>query len=98
MPTAIPGAALPKIERGDDFDAVVKKLARQVCSTFPRHFGGQRAGEGSNADEGRFFVEAIESPYTFEELRSAVYGRSLKPLVRYLVDDVHYEGVVSALL
>lgn len=46
----------------------------------------------------RFFVDAVESPHTFDELRSAIYGRALKPLVRHLVDEIHYPGVVSALL
>lgn len=45
-----------------------------------------------------FFLDAVESPHTFDELRSAIYGRTLKPLVRYLVDEVHYPGIVSALL
>lgn len=46
----------------------------------------------------RFFVEVVEAPSTFEDLRNVVYGRTLKPLVRYLVDEVHHQAVVSALL
>lgn len=48
--------------------------------------------------EGSYFVDVVESPHSFDELRSAIYGRMLKPLVQYLVDDVHYPGIVSALL
>lgn len=43
-------------------------------------------------------MEVVEAPSTFDELRNVVYGRTLKPLVRYLGDEVHHQAVVSALL
>lgn len=46
----------------------------------------------------RFFVQAIETPHAWEELRREEYPRSLRPLVRYLVDEVQHEAIVSALL
>ncbi|KAM3424467.1 hypothetical protein BST61_g6471 [Cercospora zeina] len=45
-----------------------------------------------------FFVQGIETPHEWDELRREVYPRVLRPLVRYLVDDVQHEGIVSALL
>lgn len=45
-----------------------------------------------------FFVHAIETPHAWEELRREEYPRSLRPLVRYLVDEVQHEAIVSALL
>lgn len=43
-------------------------------------------------------MQAIEAPHEWDELRRDVYGQVLRPLVRYLVDDVQHEAVVSALL
>lgn len=43
-------------------------------------------------------MQAIEAPHDWDELRRDVYGQLLRPLVRYLVDDVQHEAVVSALL
>lgn len=48
--------------------------------------------------QGRFFVSAIEAPHDWEELRRDVYGPVLRPLVRYLVDEVQHEAIVCALL
>ncbi|KXS94009.1 hypothetical protein AC578_1747 [Pseudocercospora eumusae] len=45
-----------------------------------------------------YFVHAIETPHDWEELRRDVYATSLRPLVRYLVDEVQHEAIVSALL
>ncbi|KAK4494600.1 hypothetical protein PRZ48_013956 [Zasmidium cellare] len=45
-----------------------------------------------------FFVSAIEAPHEWEELRREVYGPVLRPLVRYLVDEVQHEAIVCALL
>ncbi|GIZ41595.1 hypothetical protein CKM354_000489400 [Cercospora kikuchii] len=45
-----------------------------------------------------FFVQAIETPHEWDELRREVYPRELRSFVRYLVDDVQHEGIVSALL
>lgn len=53
---------------------------------------------GGGADGGRFFVQAIDAPHEWEELRKDVYPGVLKPLVRYLVDDVSHPEIVCALL
>ncbi|KAI5363068.1 hypothetical protein Slin15195_G104450 [Septoria linicola] len=45
-----------------------------------------------------FFVQAIEAPHDWEELRREIYPRTLRSFVRYLVDDVQHEAIVSALL
>ncbi|EME78250.1 uncharacterized protein MYCFIDRAFT_58413 [Pseudocercospora fijiensis CIRAD86] len=45
-----------------------------------------------------YFVHAIETPHDWEELRRDVYATSLRPLVRYLVDEVQHQAIVSALL
>jgi hypothetical protein len=46
----------------------------------------------------RFFVQAIDTPHEWEELRKDVYPVLLKPLVRYLVDETRHEELVCALL
>lgn len=37
-------------------------------------------------------------PLGWDELRREVYARQLRPLVRYLVDEVQHEALVCALL
>jgi hypothetical protein len=46
----------------------------------------------------RFFVKAIDAPHEWEELRKNLYPTVLKPLVKYLVDEVQHEEIVCALL
>lgn len=54
---------------------------------------------GRLADCGqRYFVDAIEAPYTFEQLRTASKGHILKPLVKSLSDRCHHPGIISALM
>ncbi|KAK5132413.1 hypothetical protein LTR08_009096 [Meristemomyces frigidus] len=45
-----------------------------------------------------FVIETIDAPHSFEDLRKTVYGKTLRPLVNYLVDGVQHPAVVSALL
>ncbi|TKA62017.1 hypothetical protein B0A55_10288 [Friedmanniomyces simplex] len=45
-----------------------------------------------------YFVQQIQAPQTWEELRTVLYGKHLKPLVTYLVDDTHHPAIVNALL
>ncbi|KAF2816252.1 uncharacterized protein BDZ99DRAFT_484915 [Mytilinidion resinicola] len=45
-----------------------------------------------------YFAEAVEAPYTFEELRSIPKGIVLSPLIKYLSDEIHHPAIVSALL
>ncbi|KAF2083737.1 hypothetical protein K490DRAFT_69529 [Saccharata proteae CBS 121410] len=45
-----------------------------------------------------FFVEAITTTQSFEELRGSPQGHNLQPLIDALVADVHHIGVVAALL
>lgn len=60
------------------------------------------ANEIGDADgvlaRGRFFVQAIDAPQEWEELRREIYPTLLKPLVQYLVDDVNHPEIVCALL
>ncbi|KAK5121466.1 hypothetical protein LTR85_005299 [Meristemomyces frigidus] len=44
------------------------------------------------------FIQHIDAPHTFEDLRKAVYTKSLQPLVTYLADEVQHPGIVCALL
>ncbi|KAJ9644571.1 hypothetical protein H2199_003534 [Coniosporium tulheliwenetii] len=45
-----------------------------------------------------YFVEAIQTPHTFEELRTIQYGRCLSPLIKHLSDNVKHQAIVSAIL
>lgn len=45
-----------------------------------------------------FFVEVIQTPYSFEELRTNPHGRNLKPLIQHLVDNVKNRAIVAAIL
>ncbi|KAF2838889.1 hypothetical protein M501DRAFT_1011617 [Patellaria atrata CBS 101060] len=45
-----------------------------------------------------FFVEAFETRYSFDELRTTGHGRILAPLVNYLAEEVHHCAIVHALL
>ncbi|KAI4205814.1 MAG: hypothetical protein LQ346_001393 [Caloplaca aetnensis] len=46
----------------------------------------------------QYFVDAIEAPHTFEQLRTASVGHLLKPLVRHLSDRCHHSGIIAALM
>jgi len=46
----------------------------------------------------RYFLEAVQTPHSYEELRTIAHGRSLTPLIKYLSEDVHNRNVTSALL
>lgn len=46
----------------------------------------------------RYFVQAIEAPQEWDDLRGEVYGTFLRPLTWYLVDEVQHEAIVCALL
>ena len=41
---------------------------------------------------------AIDTPFTYEQLRTTVAGHSLKPLLLSLSDDCHHPAIVAALL
>ena len=45
-----------------------------------------------------FFTRAVETPSTFEQLRTSSAGYSVRGLVSYLADNVHNPHLVSALL
>ena len=87
--------SVPEIAGQDSFDRLVRRLAVYVlrCTR-------AAAEEPANAylDIGRYFVDVIETPGDFEERKGDVYGTCLKPLVRYLIDYVHHEAPVCALL
>ena len=43
-------------------------------------------------------IRAIESTYTYEQLRTSVGGQKLKPLISTLTEECHHTAVVAALL
>ena len=46
----------------------------------------------------RYFVDAIEAPHTFEQLRTAAIGHILKPLIVALLETSQPSHLVTALL
>lgn len=45
-----------------------------------------------------YVVKAVETAYSYEQLRTTIAGQSLRPLVLKLSEDCHYPAVVAALL
>ncbi|KAF6236024.1 hypothetical protein HO173_005652 [Letharia columbiana] len=45
-----------------------------------------------------YFIDAIEAPHTFEQLRTASVGHILKPLIQSISESCHHPDIVSALL
>ncbi|KAK4940826.1 hypothetical protein LTR10_019098 [Elasticomyces elasticus] len=45
-----------------------------------------------------FFGKAVDTAYTYEQLRTSVAGQTLKPLISKLSEECHHPGVVAALL
>lgn len=45
-----------------------------------------------------YLIRVVDVPHSFEELRSAVYGHALAPLVDSLCRDVHHPAILPALL
>lgn len=45
-----------------------------------------------------FIAFAVDSAYTYEQLRTSVAGQNLRPLIRSLSEDCHHEALVTALL
>ncbi|KAF1985089.1 hypothetical protein K402DRAFT_422385 [Aulographum hederae CBS 113979] len=45
-----------------------------------------------------YFLEAIQTPNTYEQLRTIPHGRCLTPLIKYLSEEVHNRNVVCALI
>ncbi|KAL8824945.1 MAG: hypothetical protein Q9191_004714 [Dirinaria sp. TL-2023a] len=50
------------------------------------------------ADLSTYFIDVIQAPHTFEQLRTASVGHILKPLITSLSDSCHHLEIVSALL
>lgn len=49
-------------------------------------------------DLSTYFIDVIDAPRTYEQLRTASVGHILKPLISSLSDNCHHLEVVSALL
>jgi len=49
-------------------------------------------------DLSTYFIDVIQVPHTFEQLRTASVGHILRPLITALSDTCHHLEVVSALL
>ncbi|KAH0542017.1 hypothetical protein FGG08_003566 [Glutinoglossum americanum] len=45
-----------------------------------------------------YFVDAIDYPHTFEQLRNTSVGQRLRPLVASLSEGVHHPAIIAALL
>lgn len=45
-----------------------------------------------------YFIDAVEYPHTFEQLRTTSVGQKLRPLVASLSENVHHPAIVAALL
>ena len=45
-----------------------------------------------------YIARAVDSAYTYEQLRTSAPGQSLKPLISSLSEDCHHSGIVAALL
>lgn len=45
-----------------------------------------------------YITKAIDAAYTYEQLRTAFAGQSLRPLIVALSEDCHHPGIVAALL
>ncbi|OCT44821.1 hypothetical protein CLCR_05985 [Cladophialophora carrionii] len=45
-----------------------------------------------------YIAKAIDTPFTYEQLRTTVAGQSLRPLVSNLSEECHHPAVVAALL
>ncbi|KAI9850980.1 MAG: hypothetical protein M1830_006932, partial [Pleopsidium flavum] len=45
-----------------------------------------------------YFVKAIETTHSFEQLRTSSVGHDLRPLITYLSKTVHHPAIVAALL
>jgi len=46
----------------------------------------------------RYIDKAVDTAYSYEQLRTTIAGHSLRPLVLKLSEDCHYPAIVAALL
>jgi len=46
----------------------------------------------------QYMVKAIDTAYSYEQLRTTIAGQSLRPLVLKLNEDCHHPAIVAALL
>lgn len=80
---------LPDFEEDERLRSIVSELASLVL---------HKCGWVFLLIKRRYFVEAIETPHTFEQLKTTSAGRRLKPLIKSLNDTCHHPGIVTALL
>ncbi|KAH8660516.1 hypothetical protein BX600DRAFT_514116 [Xylariales sp. PMI_506] len=45
-----------------------------------------------------YIIQAIDSPLSWDDLRSSKHLKTLQPLIDKLVDDVHHQAIVAALV
>lgn len=45
-----------------------------------------------------YIIRCIDTPYTYEQLRTTFAGQSLKPLIQSLSEDCHHPALVAALM
>ncbi|QIW99083.1 hypothetical protein AMS68_004601 [Peltaster fructicola] len=82
---------LPDITGSESYDAIAAKLS--LCVSICVQTDVNQAYH-----EHSYLASAIETPSTFTELRTTKYGATLRPLVRYLADNVQHRLTVAALL
>jgi len=46
----------------------------------------------------QYFLEIIDQPLTFDQLRTTKFSGRVKPLINSLADDCHHPAIVAALL
>jgi hypothetical protein len=81
---------IPQIQDDDSFAELVRKLSLCVRTQLFLWI--------MLNDNISFFVEAVQTPHSFEELRTNPHGRNLKPLIRHLADNVSNRAIVAAVL
>lgn len=45
-----------------------------------------------------YISKAVDTAYSYEQLRTTIAGQNLRPLVLYLSEDCHHPALVAALL
>lgn len=52
----------------------------------------------SHSSRRSYIIEAVDSPLSWEDLRSSKHLKALQPLINYLSKDCHHTAVVAALI
>ena len=88
----------PEITGNEPFDVLVGKFSLCVLLRHQGRLPPSAAVSPSADKDTSHVVKAVDATHSFEELRSARYGKTLVPLVQYLTDEVQHRLTVAALL